>query len=195
MKRFRTTLVITICCMGIFALALMVCGCMQSSTTPSGSSATTSSSAISSSSSSSAVASSDLPVIGAGDTTVQVKNETGSDIIGLRIKPAGDASYTAENSFDGFVFENGSSVDLSFTKQSGVQSYDVLLLTAEDSKIAVRDIDLVGTKDIVLHFEEGIGFITYTDAATGESFDNRADAIDAEEDAPAVPHDLETQKG
>lgn len=181
--------------MGIFALALMVCGCMQSSTTPSGSSATTSSSAISSSSSSSAVASSDLPVIGAGDTTVQVKNETGSDIIGLRIKPVGDASYTAENSFDGFVFENGSSVDLSFTKQPGVQSYDLLLLTAEDSKIAVRDIDLVGTKDIVLHFEEGIGFITYTDAATGESFDNRAEAIDAEEDAPAVPHDLETQKG
>lgn len=181
--------------MGIFALALMVCGCMQSSTTPSGSSATTSSSAITSSSSSSAVASSDLPVIGAGDTTVQVKNETGSDIIGLRIKPAGDTSYTAENSFDGFVFENGSSVDLSFTKQPGVQSYDVLLLTAEDSKIAVRDIDLVGTKDIVLHFEEGIGFITYTDAATGESFDNRAEAIDAEEDAPAIPHDLETQKG
>lgn len=181
--------------MGIFALALMVCGCMQSSTTPSGSSATTSSSAISNSSSSSAVASSDLPVIGAGDTTVQVKNETGSDIIGLRIKPVGDTSYTAENSFDGFVFENGSSIDLSFTKQPGVQSYDVLLLTAEDSKIAVRDIDLVGTKDIVLHFEEGIGFITYTDAATGESFDNRAEAIDAEEDAPAVPHDLETQKG
>ena len=51
------------------------------------------------------------------------------------------------------------------------------------------------TKDIVFHFEEGIGFITYTDAATGESFDNRAEAADAEEDAPVVPHDLETQKG
>lgn len=195
MKRFRTTLVITICCIGIFALALLVCGCMQSGTTASSNSATTSSSTASSSASSSSVASSDLPVIGAGDTTVQVKNETGSDIIGLRIKPAGDASYTAENSFDGFVFENGSSVDLSFTKQAGAQRYDVVLLTAEDSKIAVRDIDLVDTKDIVFHFEEGIGFITYTDAATGESFDNRAEAIDAEEDSPAVPHDLETQKG
>lgn len=195
MKRFRTTLVITICCIGIFALALLVCGCMQSGTTTSSNSATTSSSTASSSISSSAVASSGLPVIGAGDTTVQVKNETGSDIIGLRIKPAGDASYTAENSFDGFVFENGSSVDLSFTKQPGAQRYDVVLLTAEDSKIAVRDINLVDTKDIVFHFEEGIGFITYTDAATGESFDNRAEAIDAEEDAPVVPHDLETQKG
>lgn len=161
--------------MGIFALRPSWCAAAcRAARTPSGSSATTSSSAISSSELELSVASSDLPVIGAGDTTVQVKNETGSDIIGLRIKPAGDASYTAENSFDGFVFENGSSVDLSFTKQPGVQSYDVLLLTAEDSKIAVRDIDLVGTKDIVLHFEEGVGFITYTDAATGESFDNRS---------------------
>lgn len=194
MKRFRTTLVITICCIGIFALALMVCGCMQSSTVTS-SNSTTSASTASSSTSSSTAPSSTIPIIGAGDTTVQVRNETGSDIIGIRIKPAGDASYTAENSFDGFVFENGSAVDLSFTKQPDVQNYDVLLLTAEDSKIAVRDIDLTDAKDIVFHFEEGIGFITYTDAKTGESFDNRAEAIDAEEDAPVVPHDLETQKG
>lgn len=45
------------------------------------------------------------------------------------------------------------------------------------------------------HFEEGIGFITYTDAETGEAVDNRAEAIDAEDAADAVSSDLETQQG
>lgn len=194
MKRTRTTLVITICCVGLFALALTICGCMQGEA-PEKDASTSSAAAPAASSSSSPVPSPAVAAIGAGDTTVQVRNETGSDIIGVRIKPAGDGSYTAENSFDGFVFENGTSVDLSFTRQPDTRSYDVLLLTAEDSKIAVRDIDLADTKDIVFHFDEGIGYITYTDSATGESADNRAEAIDAEEDAPTVPRDLETQKG
>ena len=194
MKRFRTTLVITVCCVGLFALALTVCGCMQGGT-PEKSAVTSSAATSSAAPSNSAAPVPTVPVIGAGDTTVQVRNETGSDIIGVRINPAGDASYTAENTFDGFVFENGTSVDLSFTRQPETQSYDVLLLTAEDSKIAVRDIDLVDTKDIVFHFDEGIGYITYTDASTGQELDNRAEAIGAEEDAPAVSRDLETQRG
>lgn len=127
--------------------------------------------------------------------TVQVRNETGYDVIGIRIKASDATQYSAENSFDGFNFENGTVVDLSFTPAQAATRYDVLLLTSEDSKIAVRDIDLVNTKNIVFHFEEGVGFITYTDADTGEAADNRAEALDAEEDVDMTVSDLETQKG
>lgn len=191
MKRTRMTLLIVTCLMmTMFALI----GCGQNPTSDSASS-TPSSSAATSTSSSTAKSDSALPVIGSGDTTVQVKNETGYDIIGVRIKPVSQVDYGAENSFDGFTFENGETVDLSFTQEKATSSYDVLLLTSEDSKIAVRNIELVNARNIVFHFEEGIGYISYTDPKTDAPHDNMADATDAEENAAIVPSDLETQKG
>lgn len=196
MKRLSKRLIILTCCLLASTCVLLTCGCaQQQASTQSVSSAASASTSTSSASSSSASAQDVVPVIGAGDTVVQVRNETGYDIEGVRIKAASAKDYTAENSFDGFVFEDGSTVDLSFDKVANADSYDVLLLTTEDSKIAIRDIDLVNTRDIVFHFEEGIGYITYTDATTGESFDNWANAVDAEEDAVIVPNDLQTQKG
>lgn len=173
---------------------LALVGCGQSPTSNSTSS-TPSSSAATNSSSSTAKSDLALPVIGSGDTTVQVKNETGYDIIGVRIKPVSQVDYGSENSFDGFTFENGETVDLSFTQEKATSSYDVLLLTSEDSKIAVRNIELANAQDIVFHFEEGVGYISYTDPKTDALLDNMADAIDAEENAATVPSDLETQKG
>lgn len=191
MKRTRITTIV-LACLALCALALAIAGCGQNTTSTSASPA----SSASTSSSSSAVGSEpSIPVIGSGDTTVQVRNETGYDIIGIRIKAADAQEYSADNSFDGFNFENGDVIDLSFTRADAASSYDVVLLTSEDSKIAVRDIDLIDTKNIAFHFEEGIGYISYTDAKTGESVDNRAHALDAEEDADVVVSDLETQRG
>lgn len=193
MKRTRIVATILVACLGLCALALVMAGCGQATT----SALSTSQASMGSSSASSSVASDELaiPVIGSGDTTIQVKNETGYDIIGIRIKPSSQAKYSAENSFDGFNFSNGSSVSLSFTRAQSTSSYDVLLLTSEDSKIAVRDINLIDTKDMVFHFDEGVGYISYTDADTGESVDNRMQALDAEDDADITASDLETQKG
>lgn len=191
MKRTRMTLLI-IACLMMAILALVGCG--QSPTSDSTSS-TPSSSAATNSSSSTAKSDLALSVIGSGDTTVQVKNETGYDIIGVCIKPVSQVDYGSENSFDGFTFENGETVDLSFTQEKATSSYDVLLLTSEDSKIAVRNIELANARDIVFHFEEGVGYISYTDPKTGALLDSMADAIDAEESAATVPSDLETQKG
>lgn len=193
MKRTRIVATILVACLGLCALAFVMAGCGQATTSAS----STSQASMGSSSASSSVASDELaiPVIGSGDTTVQVKNETGYDIIGIRIKSSSQAEYSAENSFDGFNFSNGSSVSLSFTRAHSTSSYDVLLLTSEDSKIAVRDINLIDTKDMVFHFDEGVGYISYTDADTGESVDNRMQALDAEDDADITASDLETQKG
>lgn len=193
MKRTRIVATILVACLGLCALALVMAGCGQATTSAS----STSQASMGSSSASSSVAGDELaiPVIGSGDTTIQVKNETGYDIIGIRIKPSSQAEYSAENSFDGFNFSNGSSVSLSFTRAQSTLSYDVLLLTSEDSKIAVRDINLIDTKDMVFHFDEGVGYISYTDADTGESVDNRMQALDAEDDADITASDLETQKG
>lgn len=193
MKRTRIVATILVACLGLCALALVMAGCGQATTSAS----STSQASMGSSSASPSVASDELaiPVIGSGDTTIQVKNETGYDITGIRIKPSSQADYSAENSFDGFNFSNGSCVDLSFTRAHATPTYDVLLLTSEDSKIAVRDINLIDTKDMVFHFDEGIGYISYTDADTGESVDNRMQALDAEDDADITASDLETQKG
>lgn len=193
MKRTRIVATILVACLGLCVLALVMAGCGQATTSAS----STSQASMGSSSASSSVTSDELatPVIGSGDTTIQVKNETGYDIIGIRIKPSSQAEYSAENSFDGFNFSNGSSVSLSFTRAQSTSSYDVLLLTSEDSKIAVRDINLIDTKDMVFHFDEGVGYISYTDADTGESVDNRMQALDAEDDADITVPDLETQKG
>ena len=193
MKRTRIVATIIVACLGLCALVLVMTGCGQGSTSASSTSQTSTSS--SGAPSSAASDEPTVPVIGSGDTTVQVKNETGYDIIGIRIKPSSEADYSAENSFDGFNFSNGSRVDLSFTRAHATSTYDVLLLTSEDSKIAVRDINLIDTKDMVFRFDEGIGYISYTDADTGESVDNRAQALDAEDDADITVSDLETQKG
>ena len=103
--------------------------------------------------------------------------------------------YGAENSFDGFTVADGETVDLSYTPVANAGTYDLVLLTANDSKIAVRKVKLADAKDISFHFEEGVGYASYTDAKSGQTIDNRAEALDAEDDAAVVPQDLETQKG
>lgn len=191
MKSIRRFALALVCCMALVAGSAFLAGCaeekpLESPTsmkveTPSGP----------------AAAQDDAvhPTIGAGDTTVQVTNETGSDIVGLRIKPATQESYGAENSFDGFVFANGETVYLSFDKVSDVTDYDVVLLTGEDGKIAVRNIKLAESENLAFHFEDGVGYVSYTDASTGQIVDNRTEALDAEADAPVVSEDLETQQG
>lgn len=137
------------------------------------------------------------PAIGAGDVTVEVGNATGYDITGIRIKPVSQDAYSPENSFEGFVFGDKSTAALSFTGAAQGGNYDVLLLTSVDSKIAVRDIDLAHLKNISFRFEQGVGFITYTDAASGEGADNRDQAFAAEGIAAssARTYDTENQAG
>ncbi len=129
---------------------------------------------------------------------MEVTNATGYDVIGVRVKLSSDESYSDANSFDGFTFANGSTVQLSFDATGGDTSYDVLLLTSVDSKIAVRNIKLVSLKGIAFHFDQGIGFITYTDPASGEGADNRDEARSGEAaDAQSGKntYDKENQKG
>lgn len=190
----RKGIVMTLACVALGVIALMTCACSGTQDTTQASSASSRAESSSTASAPDAVGLA-VPAIGAGDTTVQVTNETGYDVIGIKVKSEDEASYPTANSFDGFVFEDGSTIDLSFTRTAGEDDYDVLLLTSEDSKIAVRDIELAGLRDITFRFEEGIGYITYTDATTGKTLDNRADAMDEETDAPTVPYDLETQRG
>lgn len=189
MKSIRRFAIATTCCSFLLASACFVSGCAQEQPVESPTSMKIETSG------SPATSAAVHPVIGAGDTTVQVTNETGSDIVGLRIKPASQESYDTQNSFDGFVFSNGETVDLCFDKVAGATGYDVVLLTAEDSKIAVRGIALADSKDLTFRFEDGIGFVSYVDAVTGQTVDNRASAIDAEENATVVPDDLKTQQG
>lgn len=134
-------------------------------------------------------------MIGTGTSSVQVSNETGYDVIGVRIKPVGAKQFTDENSFDGFVFSDGSTVMLCYDEVPTAKVYDIVLLTSNDSKIGVKGVDLAHAKDITFRFEEGIGFVTFTDPQTGEGADTRDAAIDSELDSDALPSDLEGDRG
>lgn len=191
MKRMRTILMTTLVISCISCLTFALCACAeQKSQDPT---RIVESSPKAPDATQAAEESSAYSVVGTGDASSLVTNATGYDVVGIRIKPASASEYTAQNTFDGFEFKEGDTVELRFTEDDAATSYDVLLLTSKDSKIAVRNIDLVNAKDIVFHFEEGIGFITYTDQATGESFDNQADAIEAEENEEVIAADLISQ--
>lgn len=192
------------CALVLSASALLMAACgaqnqsssASSSTSSSGSSASLSAASASSSSSASSSVS-NIPSIGQGNTSVEVTNETGYDITGVRVKLHSDENYSDANSFDGFTFADGSTVKLNFDASGEDASYDVLLLTSVDSKIAVRDIKLTSLKGIAFRFDQGIGFITYTDPVSGEGADNRSEARSGETaDAQGKStHDTENQAG
>lgn len=189
MKRFLLTVTL-VSFIGLGAFVLGGCGqnpTQQSKTEPS-STSTSNASAVTN-------RASEIPHIGKGDATVQVSNETGYDIVGISVKDSNDVDYSAQNSFEGFNFPNGASIELSFTSAESAPSYDVLLLTSENSKIAIRSIQLIDAANIAFHFEEGIGYITYTDTTSGETVDNKKQAFEAEGNALVMSSDLETQKG
>ncbi len=204
----RKTIIGLICavCAIVWTLFLVACGTQnQSSSAASSASSSSSSAALSaagnassSSASSTSAAASNLPSIGQGSTSVEVTNATGYDITGVRVKLHSDEGYSDANSFDGFTFADGSTVKLNIDASGEDASYDVLLLTSVDSKIAVRDIKLTSLKGIAFHFDQGIGFITYTDPVSGEGADNRDEARSGEKaDAQGdkKTHDTENQAG
>lgn len=196
MKYMRVVIRTMVVCFGVVAIALSISGCAASagSSSSSVSSAKVTSSASSSSQVLSAV-SAPVTVIGEGSTEVQVTNATGYDVVGVRIKSASSESFTDKDSFSGVQFSNGQTVTLAFTQEAGAQAYDVVLLTASDAKIGVKNIDLVHAKDIVFHFDQGIGYITYTDTTTGATVDNRDTAERANNSGSELPADAESQEG
>lgn len=147
-----------------------------------------------SASSGSSAASVSLPTIGEGASAMQATNQTGYDIIGVRVKASDQKSYAPEDSFDGSLFGNGETVDILYDQIPGAVTYDVLLLTSEDSKIAVRGIDVDNAENLVFHFEDGLGFVTYTDRKTGKAADNKAAALSME-NGDVVPYDVIHQEG
>lgn len=191
---------LTCACFGCALLGLLAvaaCGSQQKglSAQSVSSSSIVSSTASSSVSSSSASSSSSKVVqqIGAGNVTVRASNGTGYDVTGIRIKPTSAEDYSSEDSFDGFMFANGSTADLSFAGIAEGQNCDVLLLTSVDSKIAVRDINLTGLNNITFWFEEGIGYITFTDPTSGKEASNRDQAFAYEDAASQTTNTYDAQ--
>lgn len=180
---------IAIAALGIFTLV----GCSQGNLTAQ--SVPSDPQKISSQSSSSSSTSSSFELIGTGDASVQVTNGTGYDIVAVRIKPTDANQFTEENSFEGFDFADGSTVELRFTETPKAQTYDIVLITSNDSKIGVRGVDLLHSKDLTFRFEEGIGFATFVDPQTGEGNDTRDASIDFEIDSDALPLDLQGDVG
>ena len=184
----------TIRIMASLILCLVVmsaCGCSQDAATSSTPSST--SSASQANSSVATTSSSALAV--SHEITIEVSNATGSDIVAVCIKAAGSDDYSQENSINGLSFANGETMSLAFHEVSDVRAYDVMLITSDDAKISVKNIDLVSAQDITFCFEEGLGYITYTDPVTGEKKDTLEAAANAEENSQDVPSDLESQVG
>lgn len=146
----------------------------------------------------------DPTVIGVGSASVSVKNDTGLDFTTVSVKATADSSYADDHTFDNVNFANGDTKTLKFNpigaaaataNGTTTQHYDVRLTTADDSIAVITDIDLPNLKDIVFKYENGIGYITYTDASTGQSTNNQSTAIEqAQTDAQtALPPDAASQ--
>lgn len=135
--------------------------------------------------------------IGEGDTTVEVTNETGADVVELAVRPAGADDFDKANSFSGFRFAQGSTVELSFTAAGGeAPLYDVMLIRSDNVTVMVRDIDLENLADLAFHYDNGIGYASYTDASSGETTDNEEQATETEQTSDdGGNYDLENQAG
>lgn len=183
-------------CVALGVFALSACNDQQKglSAQSVSSSSSASSSSVASSSSASSSSSSSSAKANTGTVDVKVTNGTGYDISGVRIKPTAQEDYTDEGSYYGLAFANGTATEFSLKDVKEGQNYDVMLLTTADSKIPVRDIDLAGLKNITFRFEDGIGFITYTDPVSGEGADNRDEALKLA-DQHVKTYDIENQEG
>lgn len=130
----------------------------------------------------------------AGQTVkVSLTNDTGYDVTTIAVRAAGESEYDATHTFEGITFKDGMTSEISFQEilKGGkpVETYDVLLTTAEESFIEVFDVDLVGAKDLTIKYENGVGYVEYRTEGSDEVQSNQEEA---EENSVQNTEDIET---
>lgn len=132
--------------------------------------------------------------MGKGDTLVSLTNSLGFDISSIAVKDAAAQDFDATNSFDGVELADGGTKTLAYASVQGASGYDLRLGVGPDSYFLVRDVDLANAKDVRLLMDEGVAYVSYTDATTGEERNNHDEVVAAAMDPDLPTYDKETQR-
>ena len=127
---------------------------------------------------------------------VEVTNQTGYDFVGVKVKGANEEAFDDARTYE-LTLGNGATATVAFAAADGAQGvYDFVFITQNDSHIGFNGVNIATMKNIVLQFEQGIGYVSYTNEA-GEQLSNKDETIaliDSQGDTLST-HDKQTQLG
>lgn len=122
----------------------------------------------------------------ASDTSIEVSNETGYEIASIALRASGDTNYAEGLTFNGLNIVNGQTAHISFNKivrdGTPVTSYDVKALTPNQGIMEFRNVDLLNLHNLCLKFDEGVGYVSYTDASSGQTADTKDESVQLQKD-------------
>lgn len=133
--------------------------------------------------------------MGQGDALVSLTNSLGFDLTSISVKASDAEDFDAKNVFEGVDFADGSTKTLGYHAVEGAKGYDLKLNVSVDGFFLVRDVDLANAKDVRLLMDEGVAYVSYTDATTGEERNNHDAAVEAAMDPDLPTYDKQTQAG
>lgn len=127
--------------------------------------------------------------------TVQVEltNNTGYDFVRMQVKSAGAAQYDPDQAYD-VSFANGAHETFSIEVDPNVDTHDFMFVTEDDSRIGADGVNLATMHDITLRFEDGFGFVTYTDDA-GEEHSTKEATVAQVGNESVETYDQQNQRG
>lgn len=127
--------------------------------------------------------------------TVQVEltNDTGYDFVRMLVKSAGAAQYDPDQAYD-VSFANGAHETFSIEVDPNVDTHDFMFVTEDDSRIGADGVNLATMHDITLQFEDGFGFVTYTDDA-GEQHSTKEATVAQVGNESVETYDQQNQRG
>jgi hypothetical protein len=160
----RTALTLLVAIAMCFMIALACTGC-SSSDTASSSSSSSSEEAASAESSSESEATYDLKIGNATEGTyIALTNGTGADITEIALKTSSDEDFGRNLITDG-TFAQDQLARLGYTQD---QTPCDIRLTTADATYTLHDVDLTAMTEATVELQDGIAYLTYTDAQGNE---------------------------
>jgi hypothetical protein len=127
--------------------------------------------------------------IGTGSTTILVTNGIGDDIVEFSIRESSTQDSPASLLDADVIFKAGQTARLNYSPPKKTEAdtaddekminqlSDILLKTKRGKTITIYDVALTNLEDIMLCFEDGVGFLRYDDANTSEKVNTKENAL------------------
>lgn len=125
----------------------------------------------------------------AGDdtTAVLVDNGLGEAITAFSVRETGDEAYPASLLADEVTVAADETVQLNYAAAEGA-TYDLALTSESGQVVEVANVPLAELEQFAVHFEDEVGFFTYTDAE-GTEHSTKEDALAAKAAAEKLAED------
>lgn len=127
----------------------------------------------------------------AGEDTVAVlvDNGLGDTITAFSVRETGEETYPASLLADEVTIAADETAQLNYAAAEGA-TYDLAITCESGAVVEVANVPLTELEQFAVHFEDEVGFFTYTDA-DGNEFSTKEDALAAKAAAEKLAADTE----